>query len=260
MSSPVSTCIYPSESKDKRMMARPFGVPAEGSASPDCQAIAAAGPVSAEPWPPPLPSDTRVNVVVRWAFYGFVFTLFFEYPQRVNLPVEIPTITACLFLLVALFHADICFAWPPPAAWKWLAFYLGLWVTMAMFSEHPAGGKGPLPATVTCSLLLTQIVLLFWVAYNLLSFEEIAKATLWVMVAASVSLRLVALARLASSHWFQGRLYILGQNPNTMAHHVALGLVALIGLVTALRSRSRWLLILAAPCGAVLLYTIVQSG
>src|SRR5207302_7046540 len=80
------------------------------------------------------------------------------------------------------------------------------------------------------------------------------------MVVGSVSLRLVALARLASSHWFQGRLYILGQNPNTMAHHVALGLVALIGLVTALRSRSRWLLILAAPCGAVLLYTIVQSG
>jgi O-antigen ligase len=144
---------------------------------------------------------------------------------------------------------------------KCLAIYLGLWVTMAMFSEHPAGGKGPLPATVSCSLLLTQIVLLSWAAYNLLlRSEEIAKTTLWVLVAGSVSLRLFALLHLVPSYWFEGRLYILGQNPNTMAHHTTLGLVALIGLATARKSGARWPIILVAPCAAVLLYTIVQSG
>src|SRR5437660_799973 len=94
----------------------------------------------------------------------------------------------------------------------------------------PAAGRAPfastLPATLTCSLLLAQHMLVFWVAYNLLKSEEIAKMTLWVLVAASVSLRVLALLRLVSSFWFEGRLYILGQNPNTMAHHLSLGLVA----------------------------------
>ncbi len=65
--------------------------------------------------------------IVPWAFYAFVFSIFFEYPQRKFLPVEVPTITASLFLLVALLHAGVCFAWPPPAAWKWIAIYLGLY-------------------------------------------------------------------------------------------------------------------------------------
>jgi O-antigen ligase len=197
---------------------------------------------------------------VRWAFYAFVFSIFFEYPNRVSLPVEIPTIIGCFFLLVALLHGGICFAWPPPAALKWLVIYLGLWVTMSMYSEHPAGGTGPLPKTLICSLLMAQIVLLFWVAYNLLSSEKIAKATLWVLVAGSVSLRVFALLHLVHSHWFEGRLYIVGQNPNQMAHHMAVGLVALIGLATAQKAGGRWPLVVVIPCAAVLLYTIVQSG
>jgi O-antigen ligase len=62
------------------------------------------------------------------------------------------------------------------------------------------------------------------------------------------------------SYWFEGRLYILGQNPNTMAHHVTLGLVALIGLVIGRKGGARWPLILLTLCAVVLLYTIVQSG
>jgi len=138
--------------------------------------------------------------------------------------------------------------------------YLGLWVTMSMFSEHPAGGKGPLPATLTCSLLLAQSVLVFWVAYNLLSSEEITKTTLALLVAASVALSVFALLHLVHSHRFLGRLYILGQNPNTTAHHVCLGLVALIGLATARKGSVRWPLILVIPCAVVMVYTIVQSG
>jgi O-antigen ligase len=109
-------------------------------------------------------------------------------------------------------------------------------------------------------LLLAQHMLVFWVAYNLLKPEEIAKTTLWVLVAASVALRVLALLHLVSSFWFEGRLYILGQNPNTMAHHLSLGLIALIGLAIAWKDGARWPLILLAPCAAVLLYTIVQSG
>jgi len=198
--------------------------------------------------------------IVPWAFYAFVFSIFFEYPQRKFLPVEVPTITASLFLLVALLHAGVCFAWPPPAAWKWMAIYLGLYVVLCLFSEHPAGGVGPLPATVTTSLLMAQVVLLFWVAYNLLGFEEIATATLWVLVIAPVVLRLLALLRLVSAYWFEGRLYLVGQNPNSLAHHLAVAVVALIGLATAHKSGVRWRLLFLVPCAAVLLYTIVQSG
>jgi O-antigen ligase len=108
--------------------------------------------------------------------------------------------------------------------------------------------------------LLAQSLLVFWVAYNLLSSEQIAKTTLWLLVAASVALRVFALLHLVHSHRFLGRLYIMGQNPNTMAHHVCLGLVALIGLATARKSSVRWPLILVVPCAVVMLYTIVQSG
>jgi O-antigen ligase len=241
-------------------MELPRSVPAVVEAPASGSHVPGSDPSVSELWRPSVASVPRISGAVRWAFYGFVFSLFFEYPNRVNLPIEIPTLTGCLFLVVALLHADVCFAWPPSPAWKWLAVYLGLWMIMAMYSEHPWGGRGLFPATLTCSLLLGQILLLFWVAYNLLGFEEVATTTLWVLVAGSVSLRLFALLHLVPSFWFYGRLYIMGQNPNFMAHHLSVGLVALLGLVTVRNGGGRWRLIVLTPCAAVLLYTIVQSG
>jgi O-antigen ligase len=209
---------------------------------------------------PAVPDARRVSAAVRWAFYGFAFSIFFEYPQRSSLPVEIPTVAASFFLLVALLHPGVCFGRPPPVAWRWLAIYLGLWVTMAMFSEHPAGGKGPLPMTLIISLLTTQILLLFWVAYNLLSNDEIANVAIWMLAAGAVLLKVLAILHLVPSYWWYGRLYIMGQNCNTLAHHLSVGLVALIGLAMAWKGGTRWPLFLVPPCAALLLYTIVQSG
>src|SRR5207247_917246 len=50
-----------------------------------------------------------LNPIVRWAFALLVFSIPFEFPER-SFPVEIPTITAAIFLLATPLQLRACYA------------------------------------------------------------------------------------------------------------------------------------------------------
>src|SRR5205085_13580 len=62
-------------------------------------------PLPAQPWPrgpqPVAATRPTVQPVVRWALYLFICSIPFEMPQR-SLPIEIPTLVGCVFLLATL--------------------------------------------------------------------------------------------------------------------------------------------------------------
>src|SRR5207237_4401701 len=111
-----------------------------------------------------------VNWFVRLSFYLFVLSIPFEMPNR-PIPIEIPTLTACIFLLATLTQPSVYRRLP--GAFIWFTAYL--WVfglsTMVNRSEHTA-----LIAIQFLSHL--QLLLVLWVAVNILRERRTLRGTL----------------------------------------------------------------------------------
>src|SRR5687768_2180977 len=126
------------------------------------------GPV--RPAPAPGPKGFRgVHPIVRFAFYGFIVSVPFEYPER-TFPLEVHTLTGTLFIFVTLLQPRVCYARIPKAL-GWFAGYLGVFVLLGMFGEH----RGE---ALHLALNLALILMLSIAAYNLMRFAAIAQAAL----------------------------------------------------------------------------------
>ena len=74
---------------------------------------------------------TPLNPIVRWTFYLLVFSILFEFPDR-SFPIEIPTITASLFLLATLLEPRACYAKRPAALLCFVTYLYMYWVSAAI--------------------------------------------------------------------------------------------------------------------------------
>ncbi len=54
------------------------------------------------------PNYRAVHPLVRWAFYVFVFSLLFEWPDR-PIPMEIPTLIGFIYLAFTLLQPKVCY-------------------------------------------------------------------------------------------------------------------------------------------------------
>lgn len=192
--------------------------------------------------------------LVRWAFYGFLVSLPFEYPNRA-FAYEITMMTAAAFLATTIVQPRACFRAPPAAVW-WLFGFL------YAFGAAYVAARGRDPAgTFKAFLLLVLIVLVVWVAGNLLREERIRTGAL---VAVSLSCILLALLQLSNVANAAGdeiqRATVLGQNSNRTGRMLSLGLLALIGLGYARRHRIPWLGKLAWVVVPALGIAILQGG
>ena len=131
------------------------------------------------PAPAVVPSPTYW--VVRWAFYLFVVSIPFEFPDR-SIPLEVTTITGAGFLLAALLQPRRCFAQIPKALWFFGAYLYMYWVSFVI-----SGGMY-LVETLKLFAGLIQLVLIFWVAYNLMRETRVAVGALLALAAACVVL------------------------------------------------------------------------
>src|SRR5205823_4208871 len=111
---------------------------------------------------------------------------------------------------------------------------------------------------------LSQLLLLFWVAYNLMRQHEIARRALLALVAACTLLALLQMAgvTVTTSETGSGaeRISALGQNPNALARSVVIGMLALFGLTFELSGTNRLLRPLAAPAFVLLGVSLVWPG
>ena len=208
-----------------------------------------------EPQAPP--AAPRVHRVIRCAFYVFIISLPFEYPNR-SFPVETTTITCALFLLAVLYQPRVCFRRFPGAA----AWFVGfLYAFLVSFVVN--GGQYE-DEVQKFFLLMLQLLMLLWAGYNVLRDEEVfSKAPVMLVVACTVR-AVLQMLNIGTSHvaeWVGGeRVSMLGQNSNQSAMMMAAGLIALIGLGYAGSAPWRRLRLLIWPAAALIGLAIIQNG
>lgn len=211
--------------------------------------------------------ERPLNAIVRWTFYLMVFSIPFEFPDR-SFPIEIPTITASLFLFATLLEPRACYAKKPAALLCFVTYLYMYWVSAAINGhDHLA------TALITSDywnqivkqfLLILQVVLVLWTGYNLMRSAPLARSTMAVFALACIGralLPILGIARTAHTEWGGGeRITALGQNANNSAMILGAGFVALLALQYGGGRplvRRRWL---AWPAFGLIAISVVDTG
>lgn len=170
--------------------------------------------------------SSAVIFILRWVFYAFVFSLPFETVGGGTL--EPPTILGALLVATTLLQPGLFLRWPPRAFWCFL-IYLYLYVALGALESPKHRAE-----VIQGMLVLVQLTLLGWIAYNLLRDERVAKMTLLTLAIACSLIAIMQVAGIASRATDIGakaeRVTALGLHPNNLARILTLGLLALIGL------------------------------
>ena len=157
--------------------------------------------------PPVVDSRSTINVLVRLAFYLFVLSIPFEMPTR-SIPVEIPTLTGCLFLLATIIQPSVIYRRIPGAV---LWFVGWLWVfglsTLVNQSEHVA-------LIVVQFVTALQLLLIGWACANMLRDRKTLRGTLLTFALATAvraGMQILGIAATITPLWTGGyRTTILG--------------------------------------------------
>ena len=229
---------------------------------PPVLSVPLAPPTERRPPPDRAPASLQgarsgVQPVVRWALYAYIFSIPFEMPQR-SIPVEVPTLVGCVFLLATLLHRRAAYRrFPAPLT----AFALYLWVFVAaalvnLASHELSVGK--------FFLEMLQALLLFWTTVNLLTDEPVRIGALRALALACGLRAVLQVAGLASTEralWTGGyRVTALGQNANLSALILTAGLLAALALPSSRDPRRRWPAALRWPMVVLIAVAIVQTG
>ncbi len=202
--------------------------------------------------PPP-----RTDLMLQGGLYLLVASIPFEYPER-TIPLEIPTLTGAVFLLVTLLHPGRCYGRLPTPA-LWFGAYL-----IAFLLSIVVGQAERAPDAMSELVVVLQGVLVFLAAGNLMRDETVARRAMVTLVAACsirAALPFLGLGRTTNAVWTGGeRISALGQNANSAAMILAAGLVALIGLTLVHRRKSTPALLLAGALAVLLGMAILETG
>lgn len=176
----------------------------------------------------------RIPTTVRWLFLLFVFTIPFEFADLAftSGSVSLAKITGLFFFaFYFFFHNPLTrkrsLPSVSPAMW-WFGGYVGIYALNGIFIPEEFAG-----AFFSRFLSLVQLVVLFWIASDLLKEEKLATSFLLTYSAASV---IVALGMILQLPGFSvvlrtgGRITSLGYHPNNLAAVMALATVMLLGL------------------------------
>jgi O-antigen ligase len=199
----------------------------------------------------------RVNPITRWAFYAFVLSLPFEYPNR-SIPIEVTTLTGAIFLLTTVLNPRVCYGRVTAALGCFLAF---LFAFVASYAVNGAD----FPAEVTRHFLtMLQLVLIMWASSNLMRRDSIARGVLLALAAACTARALIQVLGIASVPAAVGsgvhRQSALGQNANLSANIMAVGFLALVGLAYLRERGAIKPRMLTWPFAGLIGLAIVQTG
>ena len=197
-----------------------------------------------------------VNPITRWAFFAYVLSMPFEYPNR-SIPIEITTLTGAIFLLTTVLSPRACYG-RVTAAVGW--FFAFLFAFVASYTVNGA----IVPAEVTRHFLsLLQLILVLWASCNLMRHDPIARGALLSIAAACIGRALLQVAgggSVAATGAGAHRQSALGQNANLSANIMAVGFLALVGLAY-LRDRGGIKpRMLTWPFAGLIGLAIVQTG
>ena len=199
----------------------------------------------------------QTDLILQGGLCLLVASIPFEYPER-TIPLEIPTLTGAIFLLLTILHPKRCYGrLSAPVLW-FGAYVVALLVAIVVGQGERA------PEALSDFVVLLQGVLVFVAAGNLMQDEKVARRALVVLVAACsirATLPLLGIGQTTSAAWTGvERVSALGQNTNSAAMILSAGLVALIGLMLVRRHRGTTDMVMAAGLAMLLGVAIVETG
>jgi O-antigen ligase len=201
----------------------------------------------------PVEGDRRLNPVIRWAFYGYVFSLLFESPGG-GISVELTTITAALLMLSTLLQPRACYRIPPPGLWCF-GIYFYVCLMLAAFSPDPG-------SVLSRLFVLGQLLVVTWVAFSLMCDPSVARGAWLSLASACAVLALLSITGLTppDTESRSGRLGTFGLDHNQIAACLSLGVLVLAGFAYGAHSRllrPGWV---AWPLVALIAAPIIQTG
>ncbi len=165
---------------------------------------------------------------VRFALYVFVATIPFE-----SVPIadfltgrfSLARAAGFVFLLLALFNPRTALRRPRAAVW-----WLGLWIAVVA-ARIPFIERMAVREAVVHLAQMTQMLILLWVASNVLRSARAWRTALIVLVCSCAALALYqAAGGVTVTEGVDDRVTSMGENPNTIGAMFALALIAAIGL------------------------------
>jgi len=182
--------------------------------------------------PVKIVSEKSIPTSVRWSFLLFVFSIPFEmFPSRF---LTVAKIAGILFLAVYVSYYNPFSRTRSlprfPRAMCWFVGYLAVFALNGFFAS-----PGFLGGLLSRLLTMVQLIVFFWIAYDLLKDEGLArKAFLTYAVATSaVALGMITgLSGLSVTYKssFGTRMSSMGFNPNTLSVLIVLAALMLKGL------------------------------
>src|SRR5262245_3459118 len=201
------------------------------------------------------PNYRAVHPMVRGAFYVFVFSLLFEWPDR-PIPMEIPTLIGFIYLAFTLLQPKVCYRRIPKEL-CFFAVYICYFALLCGFVKRQGDA-------IKLLTLMVQIFFLMWSGYNLMRYERIMKTALTTLVISCSAISVMQLLGVASTsmdvYGASSRTSVLGQNPNNMANNISLGLVALMGFAFGRNKTSPRAKYVAAPLAVIMAWAIFDTG
>jgi O-antigen ligase len=197
-----------------------------------------------------------VTLLLQAGLLLLIASIPFEYPER-TIPLEIPTLTGAIFLLLTLFHPRRCYG-QIPATVLWFGGYLLVYLG-AMLSGGEHAGEA-----LAEFIVVLQGVLVLLAAGNMMLDEPTATRVLLTFIAACsvrASLPFLGFARTSNAVWTGGeRVSALGQNANSAAMILAAGMVVLIGVAYGRARKTGGGTLLAAALGVLLGFAVLETG
>ena len=191
--------------------------------------------------------------VIKYAYYAFIFSIPFESTGFADNYLSVSKIPGLLFGMSAFLRPRVCFRRPPQAFWYFFG-YLSVVMMMTPFQESQFT-----LAIISRLLTLTQLLLLFWISYNVMGNERIVKGTLLTLILSCTLLAGLMILGLQESP-YEDRETALGWNANGLATLLSLGLLGVVGLAFGRRTRDFKVLLLMMLCSGVLAIAIVRTG
>jgi len=171
-------------------------------------------------------SSVAAFPVLRYSFYAFIFTIPIE---TFDIGIErglfsLSHIMGYLFIGCALLQPELCFK-KPPSAFRYFTAYVFVFVCLATLQKSEY-------TSIWVTRLAThfQMLVLFWVAFNLFQDPRLIKGAFLSLGISCVLLSLFQISGGAVNQIGQGRVTALSQDANSLGSMLSLGLLALLGL------------------------------
>ncbi len=194
---------------------------------------------------------------IRYAFYLFVFSIPFETvsTETVSIIGSIPMLIGMALTGAALLQPRICFNPPPGAFWCFVGYLI---LCLVLGTTQNLDYMRPVLVKL---FTLAQSLVLMWICFNLFRYPEICRGALLVFVASCVILSVFQVVGTGTvSVGREGRSSLFGDNANTLAATLSLGLIALVGITYGRITIERRITLIAWTVFPIIGTAIIMTG